>query len=101
MVMDIPFPSHAFLFFQGAILFAKMDILSGEDFYAAHFTFQETDPINERFDEFGIGDKNFVNNSGSYLIMQVYIIVWYILKYLMHRLSIRFARYSIFRYIGM
>jgi hypothetical protein len=46
-----------------------MDIFSGEDFYAKHFTFKETSPINVRFEEFGIEDKNFVMNSGSYLIM--------------------------------
>jgi hypothetical protein len=46
-----------------------MDILSGEAFYERNFIFKETSPINQKFDDFGIGDKNFVMNSGSYLIM--------------------------------
>jgi hypothetical protein len=50
-------------------LFASIDVFSGEAFYEKHFTFKETSPINERFEEFGIGDKNFIMNSGSYLIM--------------------------------
>jgi hypothetical protein len=50
-------------------LFAGMDIFSGEDFYEKHFVFRETTPINLRFEEMGIGDKNFTLNSGSYLIM--------------------------------
>jgi hypothetical protein len=45
-----------------------MDVLSGEDFYEKHFTFVETDPLNERFDDFGIGDKNLIGNSGSFFI---------------------------------
>ena len=28
--------------------------------------FKETEPINDQFDFFGVGDKNFLNNSGSY-----------------------------------
>jgi hypothetical protein len=69
MLTDVAYPAHTLVFFQGAILFAGMDIFSGEEFYAKHFTFRYTTPINERFDEFGIGDKNFIMNSGSYLIM--------------------------------
>mgnify|MGYP000444941704 FL=1 len=46
-----------------------MDVFSGEALYEEHLVFQLTDPINARFDEFGIGDKNFMMNSGSFLIM--------------------------------
>jgi hypothetical protein len=66
---NVSYSAHTLVFFQGAILFAGMDIFSGEDFYEKHFTFKETSPINLRFEEFGIENKNFIMNSGSYLIM--------------------------------
>ena len=48
-------------------MFAAMDILSSEDNYEKMFEFKETEPINDAFAFFGIGDKNFIMNSGSYL----------------------------------
>ena len=65
----VPLPAHTRVFFQGAILFANMDLLSGEDFYENNFQFRETQPLNDRFDDFGIGDMNLVMNSGSFFIM--------------------------------
>jgi hypothetical protein len=48
-------------------MFANMDILSSEERYETHLKFNETEPLNDAFAFFGIGDRNFVNNSGSYL----------------------------------
>jgi hypothetical protein len=78
-----------------------MDILSGEALYEKHLVFKETSPINERFDEFGIGDKNFVNNSGSYLIMQLFIVVWFFAKMILRKMCIILSKFSLFRHIGM
>ena len=69
MLTNVSYPAMTYIYFQGAILFAGMDVFSGEAFYEKHLVFQPTDPINARFDEFGIGDKNFMMNSGSFLIM--------------------------------
>jgi hypothetical protein len=82
-------------------LFQKQDIFSGEDLYEKHFTFQETTPINERFEEFGIGDKNFIMNSGSYLIMQLLIVVWHFVGKYLFKLCVKFARIPFFRRVGM
>ena len=46
-----------------------MDILSGEDYYEMMFAFKETDPVGEKWAFFGIGDSNFVMNSGSYFVI--------------------------------
>jgi hypothetical protein len=32
------------------------------------FEFKETSPLNDNFEAFGMGDKNFMMNSGSYFI---------------------------------
>lgn len=69
LLTDVAYPAPTFVFFQGAILFAGMDIFSGEDFFEKHLVFKDTTPINMRFQEFGIENKNFMLNSGSYLIM--------------------------------
>ena len=101
MLSDVSYPTITFVFFQGAILFASMDVLSGEAFYEKHLVFQTTDPINGRFDEFGIGDKNFMMNSGSFLLMQLIIYVWFYGKQILLKLCVKFSRYSIFRRFGM
>ena len=69
LLSDVSYPAPAYVFFQGVMLFAQMDIFSGEDFFEKHFIFKETTPISTRFEEFGIENKNFILNSGSYLIM--------------------------------
>ena len=48
-----------------------------------------------------MGDKNFTNNSGSYLIFQMIIFLWFFGKQLLLKVCYRFARYSIFRRLGM
>jgi hypothetical protein len=46
-----------------------MDLFAGDELYARAFSFRETEPLNPKFDQFGMGDLNFFNNSGSLLIM--------------------------------
>ena len=61
------------MFFAGAILFANMDVFSGEDLYKEKFNFKETDPLNERFETMGMDSQNFIKNSGSYFILTLLI----------------------------
>jgi len=49
-VVKVSLPAHTFMFFQGCMEFAKMDILSGEGFYNAYFHLKETDPLNSKFE---------------------------------------------------
>lgn len=101
MLTDVAYPAMTYIYFQGAILFAGMDVFSGEALYEKHLVFKQTKPINTRFDEFGIGDKNFMMNSGSFLIMQVLIFLWFYGKQVLLKICIKFSRYSIFRRFGM
>jgi hypothetical protein len=100
LLTDISYPAHTYVFLKGAVLFAAMDIFSGEEFYAKHLTFKKTDPINERFDEFGTSDKNFIMNSGSFLIMQILVFAYYLLFKFTRKICIYFARSSMFRVVG-
>ena len=68
-LLNIPYTINLFIFLQICVNFASMDIMNGEDFYEEHFTFHETSPINEAYEFFGIDNKNFILNSGSYLVI--------------------------------
>lgn len=48
-----------------------------------------------------MGDKNFMMNSGSYLIMQGLIPAWVLVKYLLLRVSVRMSKIAIFRQLGI
>jgi hypothetical protein len=37
---DVSYPAHTYVFFQGSILFAGMDVFSGEDLYEKHLVFK-------------------------------------------------------------
>ena len=53
----VTFPVESIYFFQGLLLFANMDIFSGEEFFDGNFEFKETDPYNDHYDTFGMGNK--------------------------------------------
>ena len=48
-----------------------MDIFNGEGYFEEWFVFKETGAIGEKWAFFGIGDANFINNSGSYFVLQL------------------------------
>ena len=56
-----------------------LDILAGKELYKQWFTFQETKPLNPNYEMMDIESKNFILNSGSYLILIVLIIAWNLL----------------------
>jgi len=66
-MISVPVPSHALVFFTACAIIAAIDVLDAAGFYEENMIFKETNPVNENFDLFGIGDKNFFMNSGSYV----------------------------------
>ena len=100
-LVNVGYPINLFIFLQICILFANMDILSSEERYEKYLKFIETDPMNDAFAFFGIGDKNFINNSGSYLTIQVGLIIYYIFLFLVNRLAVCFATNHYARKIGI
>ena len=58
--------------------FAQVDVFDGAGYYEDWFVFVETSPVNSNFEEMSMGDRNFVNNSGSYFIMGFFITVYYL-----------------------
>jgi len=68
-LVGMTLPSNVHLFIQGCMEFANVDIFSGEVIYLTLFEFTPTDPLTDNFEQFGIGDLNFLINSGSYFVV--------------------------------
>jgi hypothetical protein len=100
-LVNMLFPSHAMVFFEAAVLFSNMDVLSGEDLYEQTLVLKETNPLNDKFDFMGMGSMNFVENSGSFLIMFVLIPVAFYFKRAINFICVRQARFRVFRMIGV
>ena len=100
-LVPVPYPGHTYLFFQGCMLFAKMDILQGEEFYRSNFAFVYTDPYTNSFEQFGYETMNFLINSGSALLILVCIIIYFICRWLVNKVCVLFAKFKVARKIGI
>ena len=78
-----------------------MDILDAEPYYEEHFKFKHTEPVTDKFDQFGVGDKVFILNSGSFLVMNILIILLFVLRYYMNKVSSWFSRNRFARSFGV
>ena len=80
---------------------AKMDMLSGEQFYSDNFELLETAPYNYKFEALGYETMTFAYNSGSFTIMLFLIIVTGSIKQVIHRIALKYPQYRIMRWLGM
>jgi hypothetical protein len=78
-----------------------MDILNTEDWYGDNLTFHETPPINQAFAFFGIDNKNFILNSGSYFALQLIVIGSILFQYFLNRLAVNHAAHKWARKLGI
>jgi|DEB0MinimDraft_12_1074336.scaffolds.fasta_scaffold04475_4 hypothetical protein len=79
-----------------------MDIFGAEDWYSEYLKFNaETEPYNANFEMFGIGDMNFVNNSGPYFIIIVLMMVEFIALMIINYICSKLANYALARWIGV
>ena len=78
--------------------FAQMDVFEMSGYYEEWFVFLETSPVNFNFEEMGMGDRNFVMNSGSFFLIVLFFaieyvfnegILKYISKWMAHNKTIR------------
>lgn len=101
VLVKIPLPGHAFLFMQGCMNFAQIDLLDGEDYFEMIFSFKPTEPYNHNFEWFGITDKNLMMSSGSYFM---FVPIFFVLNFglfILNSLAARLARFKLCRKIGM
>ena len=85
-LVEVELPFNAFVFIKTVIGFASMDVFSSEDMYEEIFKFKDTDPVSQKFDFNGIGDKNAINNSGPYYVMLIILFVTTFFYYFVNNL---------------
>ena len=96
-----PIPAVTFMFFQGCMMFAQMDIFDGQGWYEQWFEFKETTMHSEMFEMMGIGDKNFMMNSGSYFIIGGGLALYYIGRYILNSFAKSYPSSRTIRKIGI
>ena len=89
ILISVPFPPFANIFFIACLEIANIDVLDGAEIYKKLFTFKETTPINEHFENADIDNKNFFLHSGSFLIMLLIILVYTLFKKLLNKLCLK------------
>ena len=68
------YPANAYLVLYEVMFIASIDIYHGNQIVAYFFTFSNSDPLNSHFNNFQIGDMNFLNNSAS-LIFPIFFVM--------------------------
>ena len=64
-------------------------------------SFKETEPFNAKFEMFGIGDLNFISNSGSFFIILAAIVGYYFLRVFVSRLMVSCKEWKWARKLGV
>ena len=81
--------------------FASMDVFMGAEITEATMRFRETSPVNDNFELFGMEDKNFMMNSGSYFVIQIGLCTYFVGKWLINLVCRKFAKYETARLVGI
>lgn len=90
-LVNVPFPSHAAVFFEGCIVFANMDIFDGEIIYRKNMPMKFTPPYDANFKRFGIGDQNFIYQSGSYFVVQFGVFSYFFIKWAINKIAVKYS----------
>jgi len=65
------------VFFITCSFFAALDVLGGGELYENNMDMKETTPVSPQFETYLIPDKNFMINTGSYLLIQAGIMIYF------------------------
>ena len=93
-------PSHFNLFFTGVIIISSMDVFTMEEKYESWFDFKETTPLNTKFEFFDVENKIYTSNSGSLYILIVIIYGGALLRWIINKICLMFAKYKYPRMFG-
>ena len=99
-IVSVPYPAESYLFFQGRIFF-KLDLLQGQTLAEKFLNFSPSSPVNQKFADFGYESLSFLPNSGSVIIFQVLIILYFFLKAFINFFATCCPRSKSCRKIGM
>ena len=99
-IVSVPYPAESYLFFNGRIFF-KLDLLQGQTLFEKFFKFSTSEPVNSKFASYGYDSLNFLPNSGSVIIFQVLIILFFFMKSLINSFATCCPRSKSCRKVGM
>jgi hypothetical protein len=100
-LLQIPFPAHTTVFFNACFEIQKIDLFQGEVIVNAIFNFAETNSFSPKFEMFGIGDMNFISNSGSFFIFLASIFVYNLSRKVVSRTMVPCRRWKWARKLGV
>jgi hypothetical protein len=100
-IIEIPMPAHAMLFMKSAMTIAQIDVLDGAALYKKTFDFKQTECLTPNYEQFGIGDKNFIMNSGSYFLFIIAFFVINFTMFVINKIVVKNAHRPMCRRIGM
>ena len=81
---------------------AQIDIFNGAKIYEAIFNFKNSEPLNKHFNDFGIGDMNFLPNSSSLILpILVAMFIQQIICWSLHKCAVYGYTFSCWRWIGV
>ena len=100
-LINVKIPIHLHIFMEVSVIFAGMDVFSGEDYYEEMFEFKETDAIGEKWAFFGMDNSNFVMNSGSYFVIIGGMFLYMVIFSTVNRVCVVFAKNKWARKLGM
>jgi hypothetical protein len=69
VIVDVPIPPIAYIYFLICLEFANMDIYQGATTLEAMINFKETPALNDNFELFGKSTMNFYLLSDSYFLI--------------------------------
>lgn len=94
-----PAPLHVFL--SVALVFSQLDMLDMESTYAARLDLRPTTAVNDSFGFYGLENRNFLLNSGSYFAVQAAAMGWSLLKWALNAVAARNSENYYWRRLGM
>jgi hypothetical protein len=88
-------------FFNICAEFAKLDLLSLENWFAENLNFKETGPFSPNFETMGSDSTIMMANSGSYFGVQAFIIVRVLLNLMVFAIVRKCPKSKLARQTGM
>lgn len=94
-----PAPLHVFL--SVALVFSQLDMLDMEGVYTATLDLLPTTAVSDSFGFYGVENRNFLLNSGSYFALQAAAMGWCLLLWSGNKAAAWMSENYYWRRLGM
>lgn len=94
-------PAALHVFLSVALVFSQLDMLDMESTYAARLDLLPTTAVSDSFGFYGLDNRNFLLNSGSYFAVQLGAACWCLLRWVLNAVAARNSENYYWRRLGM